>query len=111
MSLANYVAIGALAGVGLAVILKLASMENENRAVLAQRSARLEDDVYEQQENPLATLTELIESGELHPDAVVLTGKLPGTYGSTRYMYRVKSTGRVFYSYSPIQIVGNTRTN
>jgi hypothetical protein len=106
--LAMYVTGAAIAGAALAMLFARSGEEERYRQLISKRKAEMDFSLHATQD-PCADIKDVASSGELQPQYLTHIGTVPGTYGSTRYLYKTNMTGSIVSTYSPLLVMNNRR--
>ncbi len=106
--LALYVTGAAIAGGVIAFFFTQSQAEERYRQYLSKKNKQIDTDLLGPQ-HPCADIRDVASAGELDPQHLTLVDTVPGTYGSTRYIYRTNTTGSIVSSYSPLLEINNRR--
>ncbi len=106
--LALYVTGAAIAGGVIAFFFKQSQDEERYRQRLKKQKRAVDHSLYGPQ-HPCADIRDVAAAGELNPQHLTLVDTVPGTYGSTRYIYKTNTTGSVLSTYSPLFEMNNRR--
>ncbi len=107
-TLSLYVTGAAIAGATIAYFFSRAGEEERYRQYLSKKKRTVEHDMLGTT-HPCADIRDVQSAGELNPQHLTLVDKVPGTYGSTRYIYKTNTTGSIVSSYSPLLVMNNRR--